>query len=165
MRFANPYLHAIERIYLFIIKIGANLQSIFLLYLRITWGHQFILTGLDKLHSIEKTTAFFASLNIPYSHFHAHLVGWIEIVGGICLLLGFASRLVAIPLAIIMLTALSTAHAPNIAQFRFLFEPLSLVKETPYPFLITCLVVFVFGPGRISIDAWLKRWAEWRPKY
>jgi putative oxidoreductase len=165
MRLASPTLHAIARIYGFLIKIGSNLQSLFLFYMRLTWGPQLILTGLGKLQGIEKTAAYFASLHISHPLFNAYLVGWVEFLGGLCLTLGFASRLAAIPLIILLLTALGTAHAQDISHFRFLFEPDTLVKQTPYPFLITCLMVFVFGPGRLSIDAWLKRWSEKRPKY
>ncbi len=161
----SPFLHWIDILYSFIIKIGSNLQSLFLLYMRVVWGHQFFITGLGKLENIQKVVDFFTSLNIPFPLFNAYLVGTIEMVGGFLLFIGFASRLTAIPLIIIMLTALSTAHVPEISNFRFLLEPLSLVKQTPYPFLITCILVFVFGPGRVSIDAWLKRWVERQPRY
>lgn len=165
MRFTNPFLQAVASIYEFIIRIGSNLSSVFLFYMRFTWGSLLINAGRQKLDSIFETAEFFASLNISFPYFNAHFVGWVELIGGLCLLFGFASRLAAIPVTLIMLTALSTAHAPNISNFRFLFEPLLLVKQTPYPFLITALLVLIFGPGRISIDAWLKRWAQKRPKY
>ncbi len=165
MRHASPTLHAIARIYGFIIKVGSNLQSLFLLYMRLTWGLILIVSGIGKLHAIEKTAAYFTTLHISHPYFNAYLVGWVEFLGGICLTIGFASRLAAIPLIFLLVTALGTAHAGNISHFRFLFDPLTLVNQTPYPFLITCLMVFVFGPGRLSIDAWLKRWSEKRPKY
>lgn len=165
MRFTNPFLHAIQAFYGFFIRIGDNLQSLFLLYMRLTWGHQFILTGMDKLYEIEKKAQLFTALNISHSYFNPYLVGWAEVLGGYCLLFGLASRLAAIPLSIIMLGALRAAHSPDISNFQFLFAPLSLVHQTPYPFLITCFMVFIFGPGRISIDGWLKRWSEKRPKY
>lgn len=163
--FANPFLHWIEKIYTLFIKSGNNLQSLFLLYMRVTWGHQFMRTGLGKLQAIDKAIAFFKTLNIAHPELSAHAVAWSETIFGCCLFIGFASRAAAIPLIIIMLTALSTAHAPEISNFRFLFEPLSLVKQEPYPFLVTAILVFCFGPGRISVDAWLKRWAGSRRRY
>jgi len=163
--FVNPFLRRVEWLYNYFIKIGSNLQSIFLIYMRITWGHQFVLTGWGKLHAIEKTAEFFASLHISHPLFNAYFVSSIETVCGFCLLVGFASRIITIPLIIVMLAALSTAHAPSISNFRFLFQPESLVQQTPYPFLITCILVFCFGPGRVSIDAWLKRWSQEKAKY
>lgn len=161
----SPFLQWVDILYSFIIKIGSNLQSLFLLYMRLVWGHQFFIYGLDKLAHIQSAIDLFTSLHIPFPVFSAYLVGTMEMAGGFLLFIGFASRLAAIPLIIITLTALSTAHAPEISNFRFLLEPLSLVKQTPYPFLITSILVFVFGPGRVSIDAWLKRWVDQQPRY
>lgn len=163
--FINPHLHRIDRLYQFFIKIGSNVQSLFLFYMRVTWGHQFFLIGLKKLYGIQETAHFFSSLHIPHPFFHAYLVGWTETLCGLCIFLGFASRIAAIPLIIITLTALSLAHSSDISNFQFLLDPLSLVKQPPYPFLITAILMFCFGPGRISIDAWIKRWASQKPTY
>ncbi len=133
--------------------------------MRITWGHQFIITGIKKLQDIEGTAALFTKLNIPSPYFHAYEVGAVESICGILLLIGFASRIAVIPLIIVMLTALSTAHAAALANLKFVIDPHLLVIERPYPYLITSIVVFIFGPGRISIDAWLKRWVDNQPRY
>ena len=148
--FTNPLLHRLESIYNFFIKCGSNLQSLFLLYMRVTWGHQFMMNGWMKLHMIEGSS---------------YLLGSFELIAGACLFVGFASRIAALPLIWIALAALSTAHAADISNFKFLLEPLSLVRQPPYPFLITCILVFCFGPGRVSIDAYLKRWAKKKPRY
>ncbi len=163
--FKNRLLNLIALLYNSLVKVSSNLQSLFLLWMRLTWGHQFFMAGMGKLAHIPEVIQSFTALGIKNAVFHAHLVGWVEALGGICLIAGFASRLVSIPLAITMITALGTAHAEPLAHFRFLREPSSLVHETPYPFLITSLLVLFFGPGRISIDAWLKRWADKQPKY
>ena len=165
MRFENSFLYLMEVFYGLLIRMGNRFQSLFLLYMRLTWGHQFFLTGWGKLHAIERTATFFATLNIPHPLFNAYLVGYVECIGGICLMFGFASRLICIPLIINMITALSTAHYNEISHWRFITDPLSLVRQTPYPFLLTILLVFIFGPGRVSIDAWLKRWAQNRKRY
>lgn len=162
---ANPFLRWVERIYRLFIKVGSNLQSLFLLYMRLTWGHQLFFAGLHKLSNIAGTTQLFAKLDIPAPLFHAYEVGLLEVIGGIFLFVGFASRLIAVPLIILMLTALSTAHAEYLANLRFVTDPLILVIQQPYPFLITSVLVFIFGPGRISVDAWLKRWIDKQPRY
>jgi putative oxidoreductase len=165
MMYINKKLNTCAHIYNFFLKIGSNLQSIFLLFMRITWGHQFFITGRGKLHNIDHVTQFFTSLNIPYPEFSAYLVGFCEMIGGICLMLGFASRIITIPLLIIMFTAVSTAHIHIIRDSLFIIDPHAFVRQTPYPYLITSLLVFLFGPGRISIDAWIKRWVDNQPKY
>lgn len=161
----NRFLYWIDKIYGIFVKIGSNLQSFFLLYMRWSWGHLFLLAGLDKFHHIDGTAQFFAKLGILYPLFHAYLVAGFEAVGGILLIVGFASRLASIPLMIIMITALATAHAEKLANFQFLLDPKTLAGENPYPFLITTLLVLIFGPGRISIDAWIKRWISQQPRY
>jgi putative oxidoreductase len=158
--FKNSFLNWIASIYKFFIKIGSHLQSLFLLYMRITWGHQFFILGLAKLGAIEHMGELFHSLAIPAPTLSVYLVAFIEIICGFMLFIGLASRIAALPLIIIMLVALSTAHAPNLSELRFLLQPLSLVRELPYPFLITALLVFIFGPGKISVDAVIKKWSE-----
>lgn len=162
---ANPFLYWLDRIYSFFILIGSNLQSLFLLYMRVIWGHQLFLSGVRKLSDIAGTAAFFAKIGIPAPEFHAYEVGIIEAVGGFCIFAGLASRILSLPVIFVMLTALSTAHAENLGGFDFLFNPYLLVVQQPYPILITALLVFIFGPGRISVDAWLKRWVNHQPKY
>jgi putative oxidoreductase len=120
---------------------------------------------MDKLNNIVETAQFFAKLGIPWPEFHAYFVGYCELIGGSLLVLGFASRLISIPLIVIMLTALSTAHAAKLTNFQFILDPRALVSENPYPFLITVLLVFFFGPGRLSLDALVKRWVSHQPKY
>ena len=165
MIYVNKKLNTCAHVYNFFLKIGNNLQSLFLLFMRLTWGHQFFIAGLGKLHNIDHVTQFFASLNIPYPEFSAYLVGSCEMIGGICLILGFASRITTIPLIIIMCTAISTAHVHIFQGSLLILDPQVLVRQAPYPYLITALLVFLFGPGRVSLDAWIKRWVDNQPRY
>lgn len=155
--FENAWLQLGASIYQSIIRFGSGLQSIFLLYMRLTWGYLILQIGLHKIQNMEQIVQFFADLNIHYPSFHAHLVAYFELICGICLVFGFASRLVAIPLTLIMIAALSLAHSADLAHFAFLKDPTSLVNQPPYPYLITGILMFVFGPGKISVDGWIKR--------
>jgi putative oxidoreductase len=60
---------------------GPWLQGAVLLFLRITIGYRFIMTGKGKLANFDRTTGFFESLDIPAPAFHAGLVGSIEMIG------------------------------------------------------------------------------------
>lgn len=163
--FKNRFLQIASTLYGYIIRAGSSFQSLFLLWMRMTWGHQFFLTGLGKLGKIDNVIEYFTSLKIPFPTFHAYLIANIELIGGILLFVGLCSRFAGLVLAIVMISALSIAHAPMLAHFRFILDPSSLVNEAPYPFLITSLLILFFGPGRISIDAWIKRWVDKQPKY
>lgn len=163
--FESNFLRTISCLYGWTVTAGSNLQSLFLLYMRLVWGHQAFITGIAKFVHISTVIQFFTSLNLSHPVFMAYAVASFETVCGILLFLGFASRLAAIPLIVIMASALSLAHSEAFIELRFLLEPALLVRQAPYPFLLTAVLVFVFGPGRISIDAWLKRWASRQPKY
>lgn len=161
----NRFLYWMDKLYSFVVKIGSNLQGLFLLYMRLTWGHQFFLIGIEKFKEMSKVITFFGSLGIPYSHFHGYLVATFEVVGGILLFFGLAARLISIPLLFIMLAALSLAHAQDLSNFKFILDPKVLVGQNPYPFLITTLMVLAFGPGRFSLDGLIKRWISGQPRY
>ena len=163
--FESRFLRIAGRIYGWIIGSGSNLQSLFLLYMRLVWGHQFFVTGIAKFTHIDTVTQFFIALNLSHPVLISYVVASFETLGGLCLFLGCMSRLFAIPLIVIMVSALSLAHSEAFVELRFLFEPALLVHQAPYPFLLTALLVFIFGPGRISIDAWIKRWLTKQPKY
>ena len=135
--FASSFLELCSRFYNWFIWLGGNFQSLFLLILRLTWGQQFFLIGLGKL-----------------SYDHTLFVAIIEFICGGLIVIGFASRLAAIPL---VLTTFSSLVAHNVFDgFHFIANPSLLVHSAPFPYLMTALIVFIFGPGRISIDAWIK---------
>lgn len=158
--FSNGFLNWIEMFYRCVTWIGNNLQSLFLLLLRLTWGTQFWITGIGKLMNPDKASRFFESLHIPAPYFSTIVVGLFEVIGVAFLILGFSSRLICIPLAVILFGAYVTAHVNAFDHFAFITNPALLVKEAPFPFLMTVLIVFVFGPGKASIDAWIKNRLE-----
>lgn len=155
--FSNSFFNTIAKIYQWIISFFSNFQSIFIFLLRITWGYQFFLAGYGKLARIDHIAGYFTSLGIPAAGFNAYLVSSFEMIGGLLLIIGLASRLFSIPLIVIMFTAYSTAHIHILKGFAFITNPALLVNEAPFPFLLTSLIVLFFGPGKISIDGYLKR--------
>lgn len=132
------------------VDFASSLQSIFLLLIRLAWGYLFFKTGLGKLEHINSIGDYFYSLNIPFPLFNAYLVAWVETIGGACLILGFASRLVSLPLIFTMVIALLTAHAD--AVINIINDPAGFLKQSPITYLFAMLVVFIFGPGKIAID-------------
>jgi putative oxidoreductase len=136
------------------------LQAPLLLFLRVYFFWQLFLTGKGKLLNIEKTAEFFGSLNIPMPLFSAYLAAVTECFGGLLLVIGLASRLVAIPVAFTMIVAYITA---DYEAFTAVFsDPDKFVGAAPFPFLLSSLLVLAFGPGAISVDALIKRFAPSR---
>ncbi len=113
---------------------------------RITLGVLFMSTGWGKVHSLDKVTAFFMDLGIPAPGFHAHLVSFVELIGGGLLLVGLASRLAALPLIVSMAVAIVTAQREDVHGLADLF---GLVEWT---YLALLFWIAVAGPGKASLD-------------
>jgi putative oxidoreductase len=137
---------------------ASSLISPFLLLVRLYWGWQFSQTGWGKLHRLPQVTQFFASLNIPAPGFNAVFVSWLELIGGILLILGLASRWTALLLAIDMLVAYLTSDTTALRSV--LSDPGKFYNADPYTFLFAALLILIFGPGKLAIDSYL----PWRHK-
>lgn len=145
----------LAKAYQIFIWIGKIIQPFLLLALRLFWGWQFFQAGLGKLGNIGEVVEFFTKLGFSHASLLAHLTAWVELIGGICLFLGLFARAAAIPLAIVMITALSTAH---IKALQSIFvDPTTFNSQAPVTFLIVSLVILAFGPGLFSLDALFKR--------
>lgn len=131
------------------------LQHPLLLLIRLYWGYDFIQTGLGKLNNIERTTEFFASLNIPFPQMNAVMAGTTEALCGILLLIGFGSRYCTLPLIVILSIAFATDDRE--ALVNIFSDTESFVAATPFQHLLASLIVLVFGAGALSVDGILRR--------
>lgn len=81
------------------------------LILRVVLGFLFFIHGFVKFQGgIENIAGWFESIHIP--GFMAYVVAFIELVGGIALILGVATRIVSILFALVMAGAIITAKLP-----------------------------------------------------
>lgn len=84
------------------------------LLLRIFLAPIFILAGYGKLSNLESTVWYFENnLGIPYADIMAPMAAGVEFFGGIMLLVGLATRWIAVPLMFTMIVAAATAHWEN----------------------------------------------------
>jgi putative oxidoreductase len=118
---------------------------------RLYWGWQFFVTGKGKLSNLGQVAQFFESLGIPLPALNAFLAGTTECLGGLLLLVGFASRLTAIPLIFTMIVAYLTADLDAVKGI--FIEPDKFLSADPFLFLLASLMVLIFGPGKFSVDA------------
>jgi putative oxidoreductase len=140
-----------EKYYRLLIRTSSSLESPFLLAVRLYWGWQFTQTGWGKLTNVGKVIGFFTDLGIPTPVLNAYFVSALEFGGGLLLLLGLGSRLIALPLVIDMIVAYITADRE--ALFSIISDPDKFTAAAPYTFLLASLLVLIFGPGRFSLDA------------
>ena len=141
----------VEKYYQLFVRASSSLQSPFLLAVRIFWGWQFVETGWGKLNDIGKVIQFFTSLGIPLPVLNAWFVSALEFGGGLLLIAGLGSWLIALPLAIDMVVAYITADRE--ALLSVFSNPDRFMGAAPFTFLIASLIVLIFGPGRIALDA------------
>ena len=121
--------------------------------LRIVTGIVFAMHGYQKFFTmgIEGTTGFFTSLGVPLPGIAAIVVATLELVGGIALALGLFTRLLAIPLAIDMLTAITLFH-------RGFFVPKGV--EFVLTLMAASITLALAGPGAWSLDRMLGKKAQ-----
>jgi putative oxidoreductase len=126
-------------------------ESILNLLGRIAIAALFLPAGLNKLMGMDGVTSYFASLGLPVVAVLVWVVIAIEVLGGVALILGYKTRLVAIGLAIFTVLASIVGHAfwaapvdaAFIAQLLF-FKNMAVTGGL--------LVLASSGAGSISID-------------
>ena len=141
----------------FLALLAGWLRSPFLLIIRLYWGWEFFQTGKGKLMNLERTTNFFASLNIPAPKLNAIMAGSVECVGGLLLLVGLGGRIVPLPLIFTMIVAYATSEKEAIHALTS--DPDKFVSAAPFLFLLAAVIIFIFGPGRLSLDALINKQA------
>ncbi|MEO6875477.1 MAG: DoxX family protein [Opitutaceae bacterium] len=137
----------------FLALIAGGLRPIFLLIVRLYWGWQFFLTGKGKLMNLDRTSGYFASLHIPLPKVNAILAGTTELVFGLLFLVGLGGRLVPLPLIGLLVVAYITSEQP--ALHAFFSDPDKFLGADPFLFLFAAVIIFIFGPGKLSLDALL----------
>lgn len=127
--------------------------SLGLLVLRVVVGAVFAAHGAQKIFefTIPGTIGSFADMGIPLPELAAPVVAFVELIGGILLILGFLTRPVGILLAVDMAVALVAVHLPAGLW----------VGEGGYEFVavlgVAALALALTGAGRFSLDGALLR--------
>jgi putative oxidoreductase len=152
----------VQKLYDWFVNSMSNLQSPFLLVVRLYWGWQISQNGWAKLHNIPRVTEFFASLGLPAPGPTAIFVSSTELVVGILLAVGLLSRIAAFTLTSDMTVAYITAD--RMALLSFFSDPGKFYNADPYTFLFAALLILIFGPGKLSVDTLVERFVR-KPKF
>jgi len=127
---------------------------------RLLMGEAFFLTGRGKLANFDNTVEFFTSLGIPMPELNAAFVSRLEYYGGIALVLGLMTRLVAAGLASTMVVALLTAERQGFLEALRLSGEQTPTDIVPVVYLLFLLWLVISGPGALSLDRMIAGW--WR---
>jgi len=142
-------------LYNVLIRIGPYLTPGVLLIFRLAWGWELFESGRAHLSNVPAMVERFQSWGVPLPHLNVFISGYTELFGGLFLMAGLASRLIAIPLFFNFCVAYLTASHDTVVNF-FRQDPSNFIDDAAFPFLITSLLILAVGPGLISIDALLK---------
>ncbi|MBD9434779.1 DoxX family protein [Pseudoxanthomonas sp. PXM03] len=107
----------------------------------------FIISGVGKVTNPGATAAFIAAAGLPLPQVALLIAIVIEIAGGIALVLGYRTRLVAGALAIFCLVTAVSFHRNFIDQNQFIHFFKNLTMAGGF------LQILAYGPGFLSVDA------------
>ncbi len=128
-----------------------KLSDLPLLFMRLILAYGFWGPGMMKWDNIDNVSQWFGSMGIPFPTLNAYMSASTEVGGAILLLLGLGTRLISIPLIVVMLVAIFTVHLGNG------FEASNNGFEIPLYYLIMLVTLLVYGGGKISADFFIKR--------
>jgi putative oxidoreductase len=118
-------------------------------------GAVFLSEGIQKfLFPDQLGAGRFMKIGLPAPELLASVVGATEITCGALLLLGFLTRLAAVPLIVIMLVALTTTKIPILLE-RGIWT-MAHESRTDYSMLLGALFLLLAGGGPWAVDRWLK---------
>lgn len=122
-----------------------------IILVRLIVGLIFLTEGIQKYLFPELGPLRFEKIGFTDPAFWAYFVGTFEIVCGTLVLLGLLTRLVAIPLFIIMMTAFVTTKWPILMDKGIW----AMAHEYRTDFAMTLLLIYLLisGGGRWSIDS------------
>jgi putative oxidoreductase len=139
------------------LKVTGSLAFLAPLATRLVLGWEFTQTGLGKWQHFDNTVAFFTQLGIPLPAANAALVSSLELVGGICLILGLLTRLMSAGLSSTMVVALLTADRQDLINAWSGAGDAVPTDVVSFVFLLFLLWLIFLGPGPVSLDRWVAK--------
>lgn len=137
------------------------------LLLRLMAGGVFLWEGILKFVYANQGVGRFTKLGMPFPAFTANFVGSLEIVGGLLLISGLLTRLIAVPFIVEMIVAILSTKISLYLGTSPLPLPPSLPKvgmwavlheiRSEYAQIMTVIFLLINGPGRWSLDALLQK--------
>jgi len=122
--------------------------------LRLLLAWEFWLAGVEKYHGRNWFSEFREQFPFPFHllppEISWRMVLWFELIGAVALLLGLATRFVALALSLLTVAAVFAVHADagyNVCDNGW---------KLPLLYLVMLLPLILGGPGKLSLDCWLR---------
>jgi len=130
----------------FIKEILVNFQSISLLLARLAVAYGFYDPAIKKWANIGDIATWFGSMGIPFPTLNAYMAASTEALGVILLTLGLFTRLISIPLMVVMVVAITTVHLAHG------FSAGDNGFEIPLYYMLFLFIFLSHGAGKFSLD-------------
>lgn len=134
--------------------IALSLQDFILLAARVLGGYYFMIAGWGKIANLSGFAGSQIANGVPSAL--AYIAPFAECLGGLALVIGFATRYAAFGLFLFTIVATYLAHrywtypeAQRATQSGQFYKNLTIMGGQ--------LALFVAGPGRLSVDRFLRR--------
>jgi putative oxidoreductase len=119
--------------------------------IRFLVGCVFLSEGIQKI-LFAKTlgSGRFETIGLPAPEILGPFVAMVEICGGFLLLIGLCTRLVSVPLIVVILVAIATTK--SVIYVEKGFWELLHNSRTDWAMLLGCMFLFIKGSGFYSVD-------------
>ena len=134
------------QIYSFAQNLLSKGQSISLFLARLAVAYGFYDPAMQKWSDIDSVATWFGSMGIPFPTLNAYMAASTEILGVVLLTLGLFTRLISIPLMIVMVVAISTVHLAHG------FSAGDNGFEIPLYYMLFLALFASLGAGKLSLD-------------
>ena len=127
-------------------NILVHFQSLSLLLARLVVAYGFYDPAMKKWKDIDSIAQWFGSMGIPLPTVNAYMAASIELLGVILLTLGLFTRLISVPLMVVMLVAIVTVHLAHG------FSSGNNGFEIPLYYMLFLFIFTAHGAGKYSLD-------------
>ena len=140
-----------------------------LLMLRVLIGYEYLDSGLEKLHGENWFTDIQNQFPFPFNVIPPaiswQMATWFELLGGVALIIGFGTRFFSLTLIILTIVATAAVHWPS--EWHMFSDLLMGYVITdmgfgnfklPVLFLAMLIPLLFMGPGKLSVDALIRRY-------
>ncbi len=121
-------------------------QSFSLLIARLVIAYGFYEPAMQKWSDINSVADWFGSIGIPFPTLNAYMAASTELIGVVLLTLGLFTRLISVPLMVVMVVAITMVHLSHG------FAAGDNGFEIPLYYMLFLAIFASFGAGKFSLD-------------
>ncbi|WP_455756917.1 HvfX family Cu-binding RiPP maturation protein [Sulfurimonas sp.] len=136
----------LKKIYTELARLSEYGKSLSLLLARLVLAYGFYKPAMMKWNDIGSVAEWFGSIGIPFPTLNAYMAAGTEAIGVVLLTLGLLTRVISLPLIIVMIVAIVTVHLPHG------FSAGANGFEIPLYYMLFLFILFTHGAGKFSVD-------------